>query len=297
MQGWRRTMEDAHLVALNVGPDHDTHIFGVFDGHGGREVAVYAKNHFTKIFLNNKAYLLGNIKTALVETFIQIDKEIQTIPGMKELTQEHKKFIDEFSLNGPKEEYALEYDPKKGYIDNIAFNIGCTANVLIMHKNKCYFANAGDSRSIILRKGESIVMSTDHKPDLPNEYERIRKCGGTIEQGRVNGMLNLSRSLGDTEFKQKKNVHPKEQIISCVPDVLYEDLQKADDFVVIACDGIWECMNNEQVSDYIYDKIRNNSSITLQQIVDDMFEKNVAKSIECENGCDNMTCIIIQFKK
>jgi protein phosphatase 1G len=79
--------------------------------------------------------------------------------------------------------------------------------------------------------------------------------------------------------------------------VLYEDLQKADDFVVIACDGIWECMNNEQVSDYIYDKIRNNSSITLQQIVDDMFEKNVAKSIECENGCDNMTCIIIQFKK
>ena len=297
MQGWRRTMEDAHLVALNQGPDKNTHIFGVFDGHGGREVAMYVKNHFCSIFLSNKNYQNGNIKTALIESFIQLDQELQSPQGMKELTIEHKQFIEEFDLKQAKEDFYNNFNTNKGYIDNLAFNIGCTANVLIIYKNDMYFANSGDSRSILLRNGEAISMSIDHKPELPNEFERIRKAGGIIKDGRVNGALNLSRSIGDFQFKMRRDLKPKEQIVTCYPDVLFESLSNHDDYIIMGCDGIWECITNEAISDYIYDKIHNNPGISLGTILEELFERNVALDSESEKGSDNMTCLLIQLKK
>ena len=53
MQGWRKRMEDAHISSLDIGPSKQTQIFGVFDGHGGCEVAKFVSNHFVKEFLNN----------------------------------------------------------------------------------------------------------------------------------------------------------------------------------------------------------------------------------------------------
>lgn len=50
MQGWRNTMEDAHI---SVFIDPDTSVFGVFDGHGGKEVALFVKNHFVEELKNN----------------------------------------------------------------------------------------------------------------------------------------------------------------------------------------------------------------------------------------------------
>lgn len=66
-----------------------------------------------------------------------------------------------------------------------------------------YAANAGDSRSVLSRKGQAIDLSADHKPENQEEEARIRKAGGYIQMGRVNGGLNLSRSFGD--FGYKKN--------------------------------------------------------------------------------------------
>ena len=62
MQGWRKKMEDSHITRTDIGPGKDTQLFGVFDGHGGTEVAVYVGNHFTEEFLKNPNFVKNDIK-------------------------------------------------------------------------------------------------------------------------------------------------------------------------------------------------------------------------------------------
>jgi protein phosphatase 1G len=59
-------------------------------------------------------------------------------------------------------------------------------------KSDIYIANAGDSRSVLCRKGTNKDLSVDHKPDNEKEYKRIQNAGGFVVEGRVNGNLNLS---------------------------------------------------------------------------------------------------------
>ena len=88
MQGWRKRMEDAHIMDLDIGPNKNTQLFGVFDGHGGKEVAVYVGRHFTEEFLKNESYLKGDIKSALIENYIKMDKLMLEEPGRTELVKE-----------------------------------------------------------------------------------------------------------------------------------------------------------------------------------------------------------------
>ena len=76
MQGWRKRMEDAHISDISQGENKQYQIFGVFDGHGGKEVSQFVKAHFTKEFLNNQNLKAGDVKKALTETFFKSDEII-----------------------------------------------------------------------------------------------------------------------------------------------------------------------------------------------------------------------------
>ena len=75
-------------------------------------------------------------------------------------------------------------------------------------KDDIICANAGDSRTVLGRSSgkKCEELSEDHKPDNPLEKARIEKAGGFVEENRVNGSLNLSRSIGDFEYKSKKDI-------------------------------------------------------------------------------------------
>lgn len=135
--------------------------------------------------------------------------------------------------------------------------IGCTANVIFIEDmKKLYIANAGDSRCVLARGGKAVALSFDHKPDNEEERDRIEKAGSTITEGRVDGNLNLSRSLGDLKYKTNKTLKPEEQPITANPDIKVVDLTPEDDFIIMGCDGIWEIKSNEEMVDYIYDKLK-----------------------------------------
>ena len=98
---------------------------------------------------------------------------------------------------------------------------GCTSVVAVMIGRTLVVANAGDSRSVLCRSGgRTVPLSFDHKPQQEREMSRIKGAGGFVNQfGRVNGNLNLSRSIGDLKYKQVPGIPPSMQMITAEPDV------------------------------------------------------------------------------
>ena len=310
MQGWRRRMEDSHISDISQGEDGRFNIFGVFDGHGGKEVSTFVKNHFTKSFLSNKKIKTDHIKQAIIETFLNMDELMQQSDGKKELKILAKKSQEEDEIFAKK--YNIKDSQMDIYIktllskeDNVAFSRGCTACVCIIDNKtkKIFFANAGDSRVILCKGGKAFRMSIDHKPVLEIENNRIHKASGWINSyGRINGNLNLSRCIGDLEYKQNKKLKPQEQIISAYPDVIEEKMEKDNELIIIGCDGIWDCIEDQDLCDNINEKIKKSGveplKVNLANILGEICDNICAKDILSEGGigCDNMTCLVVQFK-
>ena len=87
-------------------------------------------------------------------------------------------------------------------------------------------------------------MSVDHKPDCPEEKKRIERAEGFVEDNRVNGILNLSRSLGDLEYKRNPKFGENDQLIIAMPEVKRIPIGQDTSFLMIACDGIWDCLTS-----------------------------------------------------
>ena len=94
-------------------------------------------------------------------------------------------------------------------------------------------------------------MSEDHKPENAGELSRIQRAGGFVEDGRVNGMLALSRALGDFEYKSNNNIPKKDQAVSAFPDVRIEPMDAQTQFIILACDGIWDVKTSQEAVDFM----------------------------------------------
>ncbi|TKW22108.2 hypothetical protein SEVIR_4G204600v4 [Setaria viridis] len=268
MQGWRATMEDAHSALLDL--DNDTAFFGVFDGHGGKVVAKFCAKYLHREVINSEAYAAGDLGAAVYRAFFRMDEMMRGQRGWRELQALGDK-INQFTgiiegliwspkgsdSNDRHDEWAFEEGP---HSDFIGPNCGSTACVALVRNRQLIVANAGDSRCVISRNGQAYNLSRDHKPELEAERERIQNAGGYIQMGRVNGTLNLSRAIGDMEFKQNKFLSPDKQILTANPDINIVELCDDDDFLVLACDGIWDCMSSQQLVDFIREHINNVST-------------------------------------
>lgn len=175
---------------------------------------------------------------------------------------------------------------------------GCTAvaALLVPEENSngrtIYVANAGDSRSVLGLAGEAKPMSYDHKPSNPEEHSRILNAGGFVEFDRVNGNLALSRAIGDFEFKQNSSLSAEKQIVTADPVVITHKWTGEEEFLVLACDGIWDCLSNQQVVDLVRRGIAQGQD--LDTITESIIDRCLAPNAEVGGiGCDNMTLMII----
>lgn len=229
--------------------------------------------------------------------------------GVSEFSFEYAKgdmsaYSDELDDISPED--SIDAIMEEPYGEAIAHGCGAASVVLAVTPgpNPCLVAaNAGDSRVILCRAGKAIPLSHDHKPGLPEESERIRRAGGSVTNGRVDGNLNLSRAIGDLSFKQDHTLKPEEQRISAFPDVRICPISKEDDFVILACDGIWDCKTNQEVVDFVRERINSAKEknaydgSTLSKICEELCDACVSKNpSESEGiGCDNMTVIIVKL--
>jgi len=143
---------------------------------------------------------------------------------------------------------------------------------LINHNNKKLFvSNAGDSRCILGHGGKCLALSKDHKPDDPIEIKRIEAAGSVIEQGRVDGGLNLTRALGDLRYK-KKDLKPEDHPVTANPDVFEYDLPADLDFIFMGCDGCWERKSNEEMCAWLYTKLTDKKNVDLKEVCADLLK-------------------------
>jgi serine/threonine protein phosphatase PrpC len=289
MQGWRTTMEDSHICIPNFDDDNMS-LFGVFDGHGGKDlvkfigadVAVYAKRNLPSILKSLPSFKAKDYKTALTESFFEIDRLLQSEEGKLELNDIHAELDIKSSLD----------------LDCT----GCTACAVLVTSNGIIVANSGDSRCVLCKSGVAIDLSEDHKPEVECERIRIELAGGFVEDNRINGVVSLTRALGDFYYKKNQHRTTHEQLIIAKPDVRVEKIEKDSEFIIVACDGIWDCMTSQRTVDYIREQIAKHQFIKqkdakLSKIIERLFDKTIAGNIKANSiGGDNMTCIIARFK-
>lgn len=182
--------------------------------------------------------------------------------------------------------------------ETAGYDSGCTAVVSLVRGRQLVVANAGDSRCVVCRSGQALDMSLDHKPEDEAEYSRIRNAGGRVtKEGRVNGGLNLSRAIGDHAYKRNKDLELKDQMITSLPDVKTLEIDPAtDEFMVMACDGIWNNMTSQEVVDFVKHEL-DGGNHQLSAICEKLFDVCLAPDTSGDGtGCDNMTCIIVRFR-
>ncbi|KGN47603.1 protein phosphatase 2C 53 isoform X1 [Cucumis sativus] len=215
---------DRVLDGSNKAIAHQTvHFFGVYDGHGGSQVANFCRERMhlalsEEIELAKHDIAVGNMKDncqelwrkAFTNCFLKVDAEIGGGPGVEPVAPE---------------------------------TVGSTAVVAIICASHIIVANCGDSRAVLCRGKEPMALSVDHKPNRADEYERIEAAGGKVIQWnghRVFGVLAMSRSIGDRYLKPW--IIPE-------PEVMFVPRAKDDECLVLASDGLWDVMTNEEVCD------------------------------------------------
>lgn len=114
----------------------------------------------------------------------------------------------------------------------------------LITRTEVIVANAGDSRCVIAVGGKAKDLSVDHKPDLPVEKKRVLRAGGFVEEGRVNGIIAVSRAIGDWEYKSQQ-LKLEDNAVTSFPDITVETIKPDTDFIIVACDGIWDCLTSQ----------------------------------------------------
>ncbi|KDP34066.1 hypothetical protein JCGZ_07637 [Jatropha curcas] len=203
---------------------HQTaHFFGVYDGHGGSQVANYCRNRVHSALIEEIEFVKaglsdGSLKDSCVEQW------------KKAFTNCFLKVDAEVGGKGTAEPVAPE-------------TVGSTAVVAIIFSSHIVVANCGDSRAVLYRGKEPMALSVDHKPNREDEYARIEAAGGKVIQWnghRVFGVLAMSRSIGDRYLKPW--IIPE-------PEVKFIPRAKEDECLILASDGLWDVMSNEEACD------------------------------------------------
>eukprot|EP01013_Petalomonas_cantuscygni_P014676 TRINITY_DN3010_c0_g1_i1.p1 TRINITY_DN3010_c0_g1~~TRINITY_DN3010_c0_g1_i1.p1 ORF type:complete len:390 (-),score=75.17 TRINITY_DN3010_c0_g1_i1:2331-3500(-) len=251
VQGKRPTMEDAHQVILQLQPLADTAFVAVYDGHGGRDVADFVSQHLHDELSRHPA-VQTDIEAALRHAFLVMDDLLR-------------------------KETVLKADL-----------MGTTAAVCLINDEQIVAAGAGDTRVVLARSREAICLTTDHKPNLGREKARIEAAGGIVIFGRTNGTLAVSRAIGDFAMKSVER-DPDDQCVTANPEITRRAAaSEEDDFVLLACDGVWDVMTNQDVVNFVYERL--DLQDTPEEIVKRLAER-------CVVSRDNITVILVVLKK
>lgn len=255
--GLRKSNEDAHNIILNSKGKYSNYkninFFGIYDGHGGKEVSTFLSKNIPKYFLHKKVqYPLKN--RYIISAYDDIQKKLK-----KNSYARHTGSTCLLALN--------YYCGKDQYM-----------NIL----------NTGDCRATLCRNSMAIPLTKDHKPHWPEERDRIERLGGKITwdgyDWRIKD-LSVSRAFGDLDSTP---------YVTHRPDIFRYKINNSDKFLILACDGLWDVVSDQEAVNYVLtmcynmrDKKRINKSVNIS----DKLTQYALK----KGSTDNISVIVIFF--
>ena len=134
---------------------------------------------------------------------------------------------------------------------------GTTSVTLLITKDRRLICgNSGDSRCVASKSGVVVPLSFDHKPGNEVELRRIRAAGSVVTFDRVDGELAVARAIGDARFKSNTSIPLKDQAVTAFPEVTVEKWSDDLEFVIIACDGVWDVYSSQAAVDFVHARLK-----------------------------------------
>nr|AUH15208.1 protein phosphatase 2C-1 [Gerbera jamesonii] len=250
--GRAREMEDEVSVWTNLcRPEMNgyrpVHYFGVFDGHGGHLVSALCKE---------------NMHVIVEEELMRVNVAGDGFTGgeLEELwtavIDRSFERIDDMALRLCLCDDGLENSTVCRFHPQLSL-VGSTAVVSLVTEEHIIVANCGDSRAVLCRNGKAVPLSVDHKPDREDERARIEACGGRImfaNGARVEGVLAMSRAIGDRFLKQ---------MVTSEPEYSITKREAGDTSLILASDGLWDVLSSELACEVVQKCLQENESLDM----------------------------------
>eukprot|EP00931_Biecheleriopsis_adriatica_P061312 TRINITY_DN36865_c0_g1_i1.p1 TRINITY_DN36865_c0_g1~~TRINITY_DN36865_c0_g1_i1.p1 ORF type:complete len:1123 (-),score=232.61 TRINITY_DN36865_c0_g1_i1:29-3364(-) len=227
-QGQRRSMEDAVDAIPNL--DSSTELFAVYDGHSGTQAVEFVRRRLPRLLGSQKGFRDADpdiLHKAIEDAFRLTDEE---------LLAELKKEV----CTSSQQEMQLS-----------AGSVGCVA---LVRGSRIHVANLGDCRAILCEKGEFNCLTLDHRTDAnPAESERLQKLGVEVtSDGYLHGRLAVSRAWGDWNFSREEKCIG----LLCQPELSVAEVNDSTEFLLLACDGIFEKMTSKEAGQIVRRRLR-----------------------------------------
>ena len=220
--------EDRLIIHHDDEKDSNLQVYVSIDGHGGDEASEYVHANFISILdeeMRTRGLLDDNEKTIVVNEWTQMLHDV-----FMKLDLRFCKWA------------------KRRKVESGA----CVCALLIVQHKMAFVANVGDCRTIVIpsstsspsRKANKVkALSVDHKASHPAEMKRIQAAGGIVMHGRIDGVLEPSRAIGDLDIKTPEK---KGQLIA-IPEIKQYEIVGGETFIV-ATDGVWDVVTNARLA-------------------------------------------------
>ncbi|KAG7400879.1 hypothetical protein PHYBOEH_004091 [Phytophthora boehmeriae] len=257
-QGVRKQNEDRKTSTSRQLGDDLVAFFGLYDGHGGAEVAEYlAQNLHETVF-----------------------SHLQRHPSDEQTASETVRLSD-----AVRSAFAATDEE----IFKLQLPSGSTAVSVVVKGSTAIVSSVGDSQVVLSTAGRATDMCIAHTPELSSERERILAAKGQISKGRIYGMLGVSRAFGDNDFKTARGEFKSRfngDLVSATPDVVTHEITSQDEFMVLGCDGLFDVMMPQDVVNFVRAKLGLHGDV--QHATEELVSHAIALGSE-----DNVSAIIV----
>lgn len=289
-RSYRDSMEDVHTYIANFAERVDWGYFAVFDGHAGKNSARWCGNNLHAVLelqmggeaTHDLTPTVGahDLQECLHQSFLKADEMIQAEGVGNSGCTAAVAVIRWESLNPSQPSSPSSSDPVILPAHNTTPASSFDFIPQAHHRRVIYTSNVGDSRIVLYREGKPYRLSYDHKASDANEIARIRAVGGLVMKNRVNGVLAVSRSLGDTYMKD---------LVIGKPFTTRTEISEADEFMILACDGVWDVLSDLKACEFVLGIFKDKTATP-------QLAAKMLCNLAMENmTTDNVTVMVVKF--